>query len=591
MPPNQSSLSSYFKEREAPKTAHAEEPDVQSCARDVDMAEPHATGPATDDATQQLKLLDPPEPTRGRKPHAARPATPETTEGSSQEPMPSTANDAGSLATSPPKQPPKQSPEPSPKPSPRQSPQRGAQAGRHGSATVYARAPGQPMCRFGTRCYRKNPSHFVEADHPDDHPFFVQAAASSGAGTTRKRGAGDVEQDKDGDKDTHKHTLTDVHTDARTETRAQATESTDAPSAHRRKLTHSQSRPRAASSTSNAENTHEAAANSTATDGHANPTTRAAAAAAPPTPTLPTYDRDRPAWQERLSSALLVSCPEEVLALYELALTLSNSNPCAAFASAGVHLIGPFQLLAGTHNSNVPLALTSRGVHDPPEFLPLFSVRNVGNAGYWRDDPSETEPVAVMRTQLAAAPGVAFAPLHDSAVGALYSLLNAEAAKGSLMAAEASRLSTRVAKLAEEIKISLEYDVAAAKKARKKAAVAPTSCGMGIVVPYNRRTAIGYRKLHLMGDELRKLLTRIRNSSGGERVQHQAELDELINWANIANDESDFGASLQLGRDLLNHDAAFATQAKQMLVTAYTLLGRTAFADIARQHAAQRRHG
>ena len=38
----------------------------------------------------------------------------------------------------------------------------------------------------------------------------------------------------------------------------------------------------------------------------------------------------------------------------------------------------------------------------------------------------------------------------------------------------------------------------------------------------------------------------------------QSELDEVVNWANIANDESDFGASLQLGQDLFNHSLAFA---------------------------------
>jgi hypothetical protein len=36
-----------------------------------------------------------------------------------------------------------------------------------------------------------------------------------------------------------------------------------------------------------------------------------------------------------------------------------------------------------------------------------------------------------------------------------------------------------------------------------------------------------------------------------------ADLDELVTWCNIANDECDFGMSLQLGLDLFCHDPMF----------------------------------
>ncbi|EOD08686.1 hypothetical protein EMIHUDRAFT_249011, partial [Emiliania huxleyi CCMP1516] len=49
-----------------------------------------------------------------------------------------------------------------------------------GKEAVYAPAPGKPMCRFGANCKRKNPAHFVEENHPDDHPFF---AAPGGGGS------------------------------------------------------------------------------------------------------------------------------------------------------------------------------------------------------------------------------------------------------------------------------------------------------------------------------------------------------------------------------------------------------------------------
>ena len=40
----------------------------------------------------------------------------------------------------------------------------------------YCRAPGKQMCSFGRTCYRKNPKHFEEEDHPADHPFLCTPA-------------------------------------------------------------------------------------------------------------------------------------------------------------------------------------------------------------------------------------------------------------------------------------------------------------------------------------------------------------------------------------------------------------------------------
>ena len=73
------------------------------------------------------------------------------------------------------------------------------------------------------------------------------------------------------------------------------------------------------------------------------------------------------------------------------------------------------------------------------------------------------------------------------------------------------------------------------------------------------------------------------------KAKPQAELDDLINWANIANDESDFGASLQLGQDLFNHDLTFAPLAGRTLSMAYTLLDREVFAEIAGMHVGKRK--
>ena len=47
---------------------------------------------------------------------------------------------------------------------------------------------------------------------------------------------------------------------------------------------------------------------------------------------------------------------------------------------------------------------------------------------------------------------------------------------------------------------------------------------MGVVVPYDKATELGYRQLHCTGAALRKLLAQIEGSSGEERVAKQARL-------------------------------------------------------------------
>ena len=51
----------------------------------------------------------------------------------------------------------------------------------------YKRAPGKPPCSFGVKCYRKNPRHFEEADHPAHHPFFTDEPADPAATTSHLR--------------------------------------------------------------------------------------------------------------------------------------------------------------------------------------------------------------------------------------------------------------------------------------------------------------------------------------------------------------------------------------------------------------------
>lgn len=66
-----------------------------------------------------------------------------------------------------------------------------------------------------------------------------------------------------------------------------------------------------------------------------------------------------------------------------------------------------------------------------------------------------------------------------------------------------------------------------------------------------------------------------------ERTKHWEQLQPVITFANIANDECDFGTSLELGLDLFTYGSPLLhCTVRQLLTTAYTLLDRDQFSTI-----------
>lgn len=77
-----------------------------------------------------------------------------------------------------------------------------------------------------------------------------------------------------------------------------------------------------------------------------------------------------------------------------------------------------------------------------------------------------------------------------------------------------------------------------------------------------------------------------------EREAHLGALQPIVTAANIANDECDFGTSLELGLDLFSFGGkVFHRTALNLLKTAYSLLQRNEFALIIEAHLKNRRRG
>ena len=429
-------------------------------------------------------------------------------------------------------------------------------------ASKYGRAIGKPMCPHGVKCYRKNPAHFVEQDHPADHPYFDTPITAAQPQPPAPSPLPQMQPAK-------KRPLDDASAVAS----AGPSSSTDPASAS------------------------EAASNAKA--GVAPPFTGAGG------------QEERAAWHARLSSTFFTSFGDDMFALFEVARRENSKAPSLAFSSAGVTLLAPFRLLSGELRLADATPCTDRGLYDPPEFQPLLRISEAGRSesvsatdiqplgvatiGYWRDDPADPPTLlAILKSNTAKqGPGACITPLDEPhLVTALHAQLKTASSAASVRAQACGRVASLLLHAAAEFgapPLDSGIKAGAAMAARRKSWVAPTSHKMGIVVPYDKDTEVGYRALDPKGAELRKLLDRLERSTGEAKASALQELDSLLNWATIANDESDFGASLQLGADIFNHAPCFANLASRTLGTAYRLLGRDAFADIAEMHAAIRK--
>ncbi|KAG8255728.1 hypothetical protein J6590_085796 [Homalodisca vitripennis] len=154
------------------------------------------------------------------------------------------------------------------------------------------------------------------------------------------------------------------------------------------------------------------------------------------------------------------------------------------------------------------------------------------------------------------------------------------------------QLQKTVTSWAKEKGFSLEK-TSKAMEARSKKVVASTFHKAGIVVPVDKKNDVGYRELAASNSMIKKMLKGLVDSkSEEERAKYWEQLQPVITFANIANDECDFGTSLELGQDLFTYGSPLLHRsAKQLLTTAYTLLGRNEFATIIEVHLDDRRKG
>ncbi|XP_076653287.1 histone PARylation factor 1 [Halictus rubicundus] len=301
--------------------------------------------------------------------------------------------------------------------------------------------------------------------------------------------------------------------------------------------------------------------------------------------------------QTIISRLFLTEMPEDFFQLYEFCKTISEKDPLNAFTHVQLQLVGPYDVfnekfLSFKVDDEKSLLRHWRYYYDPPEFQTIMKVNGKENLhiGYWRDDASE-RPVFVAKNKATA--NCTIELVAENVFGALYTYLGEKVKLANpFEKTRITQLQQKLKSYAQEKNITLDQK-SGRMQDREKKVVARTFHKAGIVVPYNKKTELGYRELAVTDNELKKILKQIEDARAAEeRKAPFSKLEEVLRLATIAVDECDFGTCLELGHDLFYSGVSHVqNKALHMFSLAYNLLQRPQFLKIAQAHFEHRKKG
>lgn len=307
--------------------------------------------------------------------------------------------------------------------------------------------------------------------------------------------------------------------------------------------------------------------------------------------------------KERIKYLFLVDMPEDFYSFWELCKSLCKISPCDAFKDVKLQLVGPYDVLAG----KIPDVIKKdpqcflrhwRYYYDPPEFQTVIRGNDSEqfHMGYFRDDPKE-DPVFVGSNCLNKKKpdkNCEIKPLGANLFAAVNNYMESlkENSSDPFTKMKIPPLQKAVTTWALNKGYTLGKS-SAQMQARQKKIVTRTFHECGIVVSVDKKNDVGYRELAATDSCLKRILKGIDESKTEEdQTPFWTQLQPVITFANIANDECDFGTSLELGLDLFCFGSPLLHRsAKQLMTTAYSLLGRHEFGKIIEAHLEDRRRG
>lgn len=304
--------------------------------------------------------------------------------------------------------------------------------------------------------------------------------------------------------------------------------------------------------------------------------------------------------RESVKQKFLVEMPEDFYQFYDFCKGLNKADPHSALEVAGLRLCGPFDVLGGKLGServrSAALYLRHcRYYYDPPEFQTVINTTDTSDKsdlfhiGYFRDSPDEP-PVFVASN--CAAEGPRITPLAENIFGAVYHVLAKKAADcDPFMRSKVAGLQEKVKQFANRTVISDSQDISldaktAGMRQRDRQKMAVTFHGAGMVVPYDKKTQVGYREIPETAASLKKIFRNVVEAETEEDKDKALDvLQELVTNVQFANDEGDPGMGLELGIDAFCYGGeALHGTVRRLLSVAYELLDRDAFATILQAH-------
>ena len=312
-------------------------------------------------------------------------------------------------------------------------------------------------------------------------------------------------------------------------------------------------------------------------------------------------------WQSRIKQMYGVTATRTLLLTAEFAFEYHRTRTRAEWtrdsAAAAmrltddVRLVGPFDVLCGRFDERrirrrCNVLLHYRYTYDTPESMTfLLDDKDKRHFAEWRDDPRDDPPFVVAIANDSAHATVA----ATDAFQLIYRLTFQKGARTS--ADELLQLRRALISFAERHSIPLLNGRngtlliptrEAGYIARKKKVVSDSLTGVGIVVPYDPETDVGFRPMPIQLDKLKSLVQRMNaQASAGETVNYD-EIDGLTNLIAYANDECDPGCGLLFWMNVYTMSRVLERDAATGLALAYRLLGRELYAQIIMEHVKHR---
>uniref|UniRef100_A0A286XH90 Histone PARylation factor 1 n=1 Tax=Cavia porcellus TaxID=10141 RepID=A0A286XH90_CAVPO len=275
-----------------------------------------------------------------------------------------------------------------------------------------------------------------------------------------------------------------------------------------------------------------------------------------------------------------LSLPEDFYHFWKFCEELDPEKPAdALFTSLGLHLVGPYDILAGKHKmKKISIGLNFnlhwRFYYDLPEFQTIIVGDNKTqyHMGYFRDSPDEL-PIYIGTNE--AKKNCIIVQTGDNVFAAvkLYLMKKLKEVTDDKKVSFLKNIDEKLTEAARKLGYSLEQRTTKMNQ-RDKKVVTKSFHGAGLVVPVDKND-VGYRELPETDADLKKICKTI--------------VEEMMTFVQFANDECDYGMGLEVGMDLFCYGSHyFHKVAGQLLPLAYNLLKRSLFAEIIEDHLANR---